>query len=121
METPAQPRLWAAAQLRLQIRHHGWCRPTSGQAVGHVQANLVILPAALAADFLQFCQRNPKPCPLLAVSEPGDPRLPTLGADLDVRTDVPRYRVFRGGELVAEPTGIAELWRDDLVTFVLGC
>jgi uncharacterized protein YcsI (UPF0317 family) len=94
---------------------------TSGVARGHVQANIVILERAWADDFLRYCVRNPKPCPLLAVSEPGDPRLPTLGIDLDIRTDVPRYRVWRHGELVDEPTDIGALWRDDLVTFAIGC
>ena len=94
---------------------------TSGLAPGSVQGNIVILPADLAADFLRFCQANPKPCPLLAVSEPGDPALPALGADIDMRSDVPRYRVFRHGEMVEEPTDIGHLWRDDLVTFILGC
>ncbi|HEX8112810.1 MAG TPA: putative hydro-lyase [Kofleriaceae bacterium] len=119
--SPAQPSPGAAAQLRHRIRDGGGCGPTSGQAVGYVQANLVILPANLAGDFLQFCQRNPKPCPLLAVSEPGDPRMPALGADLDLRTDVPRYRIWRDGVLVAEPSDIVDLWRDDLVGFALGC
>jgi uncharacterized protein YcsI (UPF0317 family) len=82
---------------------------------------VVILPRALADPFLRYCQLNPKPCPLLAVSEPGDPMLPRLGADIDIRTDVPRYRVWRRGELVDEPTDIRALWRDDLVTFVIGC
>ena len=108
-----------AARLRVRSGQH--TGHTSGVALGFAQGNVVILPAAQAGDFLRFCQLNPKPCPLLAVSNPGDPHLPTLGADVDIRTDVPRYRVFRGGELVAEPTGIAELWRNDLVTFVLGC
>jgi len=81
----------------------------------------VILPKALADDFLRFCQLNPKPCPVLAVSQPGDPMLPKLGADIDIRTDVPRYRVWRRGELVDEPTDLRALWRDDLVTFVIGC
>ena len=82
---------------------------------------MVILPQALAADFLRFCQLNPKPCPVLAVGAPGDPALPTLGADIDMRSDVPRYRVFRDGELVEEPTDIRHLWRGDLVSFILGC
>jgi uncharacterized protein YcsI (UPF0317 family) len=86
-----------------------------------VQGNLAILPADAAAEFLRFCHANPKPCPVLAVSEPGDPRLPDLAADLDIRTDVPRYRVYRHGELVDEPTDLAAVWRDDLVTFVIGC
>ncbi|MCQ4160366.1 putative hydro-lyase [Roseomonas sp. GC11] len=94
---------------------------TAGLARGHVQANLAILPAALAGDFLRFCQRNPKPCPLLGVSEAGSPRLPELGEDLDLRTDLPRYRVWRHGELVEEPADITAWWRDDLVAFAIGC
>jgi len=95
--------------------------PTSGLAFGNVQANLVILPRAYAHDFLRFAQANPKPCPVLAVSEPGDPGFPTLGANLDMRTDLPRYRVWRDGELVSEPTDITDVWRDDLVGFAIGC
>ncbi|MDA1329187.1 MAG: putative hydro-lyase, partial [Proteobacteria bacterium] len=94
---------------------------TSGLADEHVQGNVVILPQAWANDFLRFCQRNPKPCPVLAVGEPGDPMLPTLGHDIDIRTDVPRYRVWQHGNLVDEPTDIQTLWQDDWVTFVLGC
>lgn len=110
-----------AAEARRAIRAGEWADHTSGLAPGYVQGNVVILPEGLASDFLRFCQRNPKPCPLLAVSEPGEPLLPTLGRDVDIRTDVPRYRVWEEGRLVAEPTDIRELWRDDLVTFVLGC
>jgi uncharacterized protein YcsI (UPF0317 family) len=94
---------------------------TVGVAPPYVQGNVVILPRALAYDFLLYCQRNPKPCPLLAVGDAGDPHLPGLGDDLDIRTDVPRYRVWRNGALVEEPTDIGHLWSDDLVTFVLGC
>ena len=86
-----------------------------------MQANLVILPKALAHDFLRFAQANPRPCPVLAVSEAGSPAFPTLGADLDIRTDLPRYRVWRDGELVAEPTDVTDLWQDDLVSFAIGC
>jgi uncharacterized protein YcsI (UPF0317 family) len=86
-----------------------------------VQGNLAVLPAALAGDFMRFCHLNPKPCPLLAASGPGDFRLPTLADDLDIRTDLSRYRVFRHGELVDEPADIRAHWRDDLVAFVLGC
>jgi uncharacterized protein YcsI (UPF0317 family) len=106
---------------RLAIRRGDLRGPTSGLAHGFVQGNLAILPRALADDFMRFCHLNPKPCPLLAVSAPGDARLPTLGADLDIRTDVPRYRVFQHGEIVDEPDDIAAHWRDDLVSFVLGC
>src|SRR3954470_18069540 len=95
--------------------------PTPGLAAGYVQANLVAVPRELAFDFLLFCQRNPKPCPLLDVTEPGcaEPCQTAPGADL--RTDVPRYRVYRNGELVAEPDDLQAHWRDDLVGFLLGC
>src|SRR5262249_23207241 len=108
-------------EARLAIRRGEHTGPTSGIADGYVQGNLAILPQALAADFARFCHLNPKPCPLLASSEPGDFGLPSLGADLDIRTDLPRYRVWRHGELVEEPTDIRAWWRDDLVSFVLGC
>jgi uncharacterized protein YcsI (UPF0317 family) len=106
---------------RLSARRRELTGPTAHLAPGRVQANLAILPAGLADDFLRFCTRNPRPCPLVAVSEPGDPRLPALGADLDVRTDVPRYRVWRHGEIVEEPLDVTHVWRDDLVTFAIGC
>ena len=109
------------AQARTLIRAGQWTRHTSGIAERHVQGNVVILPKRWADDFLLYCQRNPKPCPLLAVAEPGVAALPRLGQGIDIRHDVPRYRVWRGGELVDEPTDVATLWRDDLVTFVLGC
>jgi uncharacterized protein YcsI (UPF0317 family) len=94
---------------------------TAGVALGYVQGNLVVLPEALATDFLRFAQRNPKPCPLLGVSEPGSRRIPELGLDLDIATDLPKYRVWRKGELVDEPASVESCWRDDLVSFVIGC
>jgi len=106
---------------RLAIRRNQHAGPTSGVAPGFVQANLAILPQALAQDFLQFCRLNPKPCPLIGVSAPGDPRVPALGEDLDIRTDLPRYRIWRNGALVEEPTDVLKWWRDDLVTFAIGC
>lgn len=106
---------------RLAIRSGAHRGSTAGLARGFVQGNLAILPKDLAADFLRFCQLNPKPCPLIGVGAPGDPRLPELGADLDIRTDIPRYRVWQNGELVAEPETVSDFWRDDLVSFVLGC
>src|SRR4051794_30413927 len=121
MDAMAERRVNTGERERLRIREGAFTGPTAGLAPGHVQANLAILPKALAHDFLRFAQANPKPCPVLAVSEPGDPRLPTLGANLDIRTDVPRYRVWRNGELVAEPTDLRDVWRDDLVTFAIGC
>jgi uncharacterized protein YcsI (UPF0317 family) len=108
-------------EARLMIRRGELAGPTAGLAPGYVQGNLAILPAAVAGDFLRFCQLNPKPCPLLAASAPGDWRLPALAEDLDIRTDISRYRVFRNGELVDEPTDVRAHWRDDLVTFALGC
>ena len=94
---------------------------TAGLAAQHVQGNLCILPAEYAAEFAAFCQRNPKPCPLIGMSAPGDPGIEDLGADLDIRTDLTRYRVFVDGECVDEPTDLTDIWRDDLVSFVLGC
>ena len=111
----------SATHVRSVIRQGQWTHHTSGLASAHVQGNVVILPAAEANDFLRYCQRNPKACPVLAVSEPGQAALPTLGADIDIRTDLPRYRVWRHGEVVAQPTDIVNLWRADLVTFVIGC
>ena len=110
-----------ARRVRGAIRRGEWTKHTSGLADELVQGNVVILPQALADDFLLFCQRNPKPCPLLAVGRPGDPSLPGLGEGIDIRSDMPRYRVWRDGELVGEPTDIADVWREDLVTFVIGC
>jgi uncharacterized protein YcsI (UPF0317 family) len=106
---------------RLAVRSGTHRGPTAGIAPGYVQGNLAILPERLAADFKRFCERNPKPCPLIGVSAPGDPRMPELGEDLDIRTDLPRYRVWRKGELIAEPEDITDYWRDDLVSFVIGC
>lgn len=116
-----QQGLQNAAHVRSLIRQGLWSSHTSGLADDHVQGNVVILPESLAADFLLYCQRNPKPCPLLAVSEPGQQLLPTLGADINICSDLPRYRVWRHGELIDEPTDITNLWRESLVTFVIGC
>ncbi len=110
------------AEARRLFRKGAYTGYTHGFANGFVQGNLAILPKELAADFLRFCQLNPKPCPLIGMSpKPGDPTIPELGADLDIRTDIPKYRVWRRGELVAETADIREHWRDDLVAFVLGC
>src|SRR5207244_5524172 len=109
------------AEVRSLARCGQVSSPTAGMALGYVQANLVIVPQDLAFDFLLFCQRNPKPCPLLDVTEAGspEPRLVAPGADL--RTDLPRYRVYCHGELADEPTDLTGWWRDDLVAFLLGC
>lgn len=118
--TPADAR-GVARQTRLDIREGRWQSLTTGMAPGIVQGNLAILPRDWAADFLQFCRLNPKPCPVIAVTEPGDPRVPELGEDIDLRTDIPLYRVFEDGVCVDEVPDITSLWRDDLVGFVLGC
>ncbi|MFN7102287.1 MAG: putative hydro-lyase [Pseudorhizobium sp.] len=115
------PHFKTARELRLACRNGQFSAPTSGLAEGYQQGNIVILPAALADDFLRYCVRNPKPAPILDISEVGDPRLPSLGNDLDIRFDAPRYRVFRNGEAVDTVTEIDTIWRDDFVTFVLGC
>lgn len=108
-------------ELRKRIRKGEHTGATSGLAPGFVQCNLVILTRDWADDFLRFCQLNPRPCPLIACSDgPGSPHLPKLG-DVDLRHDLPAYRVFRNGDLREETTDIAELWQDDLVAFALGC
>jgi uncharacterized protein YcsI (UPF0317 family) len=95
--------------------------PTAGLCPGYTQANLVALPEADAFDFLRFCVANPKPCPVLDVTDPGSPEPAQMAPGADLRTDVPRYRVFRDGELVDEPPDAREVWRDDLVAFLIGC
>ncbi|HEX2072142.1 MAG TPA: putative hydro-lyase [Geodermatophilus sp.] len=111
METPAEVR---------QRYRVGLAVPTSGVAPGFAQANLVVLPRDWALDMLLFAQRNPKPVPLLEVTEPGSYRT-TLAPDADLRTDLPLYRVWRDGELVEEPTDVVDLWTEDLVAFLIGC
>ncbi|MEO1104763.1 MAG: putative hydro-lyase [Pseudomonadota bacterium] len=108
-----------AARERIRVGAH--TRHTAGLAPGKLQANLAIVPEAVALDFLRFCQRNPKPCPVVGITDTGDPLFRTLGDDIDVRTDVPRYRLHAHGALIDEPTDIGALWRDDLVAVALGC
>jgi uncharacterized protein YcsI (UPF0317 family) len=107
-------------QARLDYRA-GLAETTSGVSNGYVQGNLVVLPEQFASAFHRFCQLNPKPCPIIGMSDVGNPMIPSLGTDLDIRTDVPRYRVWHDGEVTDEPTDITAHWRDDLVAFVLGC
>ena len=108
--------------IRESIRQGSHKRNTSGYANGFVQGNLVILPKEWANDFLLFCQRNPKPCPLIGMSSaPGNYLLSEMGDNVDIRTDVPQYRIFEHGQIKDEVTDISAYWRDDLVTFVLGC
>jgi uncharacterized protein YcsI (UPF0317 family) len=112
---PAADPAGARAQFRA-----GTDVPSSGWAPGFTQANLVVLPREWAYDMLLFGQRNPQPVPLLDVTDAGSART-ALAADADLRTDLPRYRVWRDGELVDEPTDVIDLWTDDLVAFLIGC
>ena len=109
------------ARVRGLIRRGEITEQTGGMALGFMQGNLAILPADLALDFTRYCQRNPKPCPLVGVADTGDPMLPTLGRDIDIRSDISAYNVYRDGELSDTVNDITDLWRDDLVAFVLGC
>jgi uncharacterized protein YcsI (UPF0317 family) len=106
---------------RMAIRGGHLRGDTSSMAPGYVQANLAIIPKAWAYDFLKFCQRNPKPCPLLGVSEAGEVGMPQLAADLDIRTDLSGYRVWREGLVSEDVESLRDLWRDDFVTFAIGC
>jgi uncharacterized protein YcsI (UPF0317 family) len=115
------PKVTTGGEAREMIRTGRWRKPTAGLAPGYVQANLVVLPRELAYDFLLFAQRNPKPCPVIEVTDTGspEPRLSAPGADL--RTDIPRYRIYRDGKLVREVTDLLDVWTPDLVAFLLGC
>lgn len=108
--------------VRAQCRDGSFSSQTSGLAPGYVQANIVMLPSDGASDFQTFCQRNPRPCPLLAMSpSPGDPALPEVGNDIDIRIDLPKYRVWRDGVLAEQITDIRQLWQTDWTAFALGC
>lgn len=109
------------AEVRAAARAGEIAGHTAGMAAGYAQANLVVVPQALAFDFLLFCRRNPKPCPLLEVTESGSPEPKQTAPGADLRTDLPRYRVYEKGELVDEPTDIRALWREDFTAFLLGC
>lgn len=110
-----------AAEARRHFRAGAYHGHTAGIAPGMLQGNIVILPAEQALDFSRFCQRNPQPCPLIGVTDTGDPMMRTLGDDIDIRSDVPLYRVYENGELVDEISDITNRWRDDFVAFAIGC
>lgn len=109
------------AESRQIFRAERYKGVTAGWSLGYAQCNMVILPKDLAFDFMVFCQRNKKACPVLAVTEPGNPEPADLAKGADVRVDLPRYKVYKKGELIDEPNNIEKYWRDDLVTFLLGC
>jgi uncharacterized protein YcsI (UPF0317 family) len=109
------------AATRAAIRAGRYAAHTAGLGAGYLQTNVAILPSAYALDFMRYCQRNPKPCPLVGVSETGDPMMRTLGADIDIRTDLPAYNIYRDGRLAGSATDITDLWTDDMVAFAIGC
>ena len=109
------------AQLRAAIRGGDYAGHTAGLGRGFLQANVVIMPERFALDFMRYCQRNPRPCPLTGVSGKGDPHMVTLGRDIDIRTDVPAYNIYRDGQFSEARRDITALWSDDMVAFALGC
>jgi uncharacterized protein YcsI (UPF0317 family) len=111
----------SGSAARAAIRAGLWRHLTAGVAEGYVQANLVVLPRAFADSFREFCARNPKPCPLLEMTEPGSAEPKQVAPGADLRTDLPRYRVYENGKLVAEVEELSTLWRGDFVAFLLGC
>jgi uncharacterized protein YcsI (UPF0317 family) len=115
MKSPKHP-----SELRQLIRTRTWTTPTSGAARGYVQANLVMLPRDEAFNFLLFCVRNPKPCPILDVLEPGQVE-PTIAPGADLRTDLPRYRIFKNGQLKDQAEDVTSVFNEDMVSFLLGC
>src|SRR5437870_9171228 len=108
-------------EIRADIRGGKFAGVTAGLAPGFVQANLAVLPKDSAYDFLLFCQRNPRPCPLIEVTEVGSPEPAGVAPGADLRTDLPRYRIYKDGVLADEVTDVTPYWRDDLVAFLLGC
>ncbi|MGR3513071.1 MAG: putative hydro-lyase [Paracoccaceae bacterium] len=108
-------------EVRREIRAGRYASHTAGLGAGFLQTNVVILPERYALDFMRYCQRNPKPCPLVGVSDTGNPMMFTLGRDIDIRTDVPAYNIYRDGVLSESVTDISSEWREDLVAFALGC
>ena len=107
--------------FRRLVRSGQFTGQTAGQCPGYTQGNLAILPAAYADEFLRFCRRNPKSCPVIGMTEVGQSSVPELGPDIDLRSDVPGYCVFRDGRPAGEVANLHQLWRDDLVGFVIGC
>lgn len=111
----------SAWELRTMIRRGEWTQQTAGLLPGIQQANFVALPKEDAYEFLLFCVRNPKVCPIIHVTDPGDPLIPLSSGEADLRSDIPRYRVWKKGDLIDEPLDVTEYWSNDLVGFLLGC
>ncbi len=110
----------SAKKLRNLIRTRNWTAPTSGSATGYLQANLVMLPVEAAFNFLLFCVRNPKPCPILDVLEPGQVE-PIIAPGADLRTDLPRYKIFQNGHYQTDVEDVSDYFAEDMVSFLLGC
>lgn len=115
------PMMISAAELRAVARRGAWRGTTGGHCPAYQQANLVILPREAAIEFAAFCTRNPTPCPLIEITPPGEPEPVRAAPGADLRTDLPGYRIYRRGELAEKRGDICDLWRDDLVAFLLGC
>jgi uncharacterized protein YcsI (UPF0317 family) len=110
-----------AAELRAAARRGEWRGTTAGYCPSQQQANVVILPKEAAVEFAAFCTRNPKPCPIIEIMPPGDPEPARSAPGADLRTDMSGYRIYRAGELIEQRSEIQDLWRPDLVGFLLGC
>lgn len=109
------------AEFRSIVRKAQWTERTPDVSQGYGYANLVILPKEYTFDFLLFCNRNPQPCPIIEITEPGDPEPKRVAPGADLRTDFPRYHVYSNGEIIDEPTDILSYWQDDFVSFLMGC
>lgn len=112
---------WCPSQVRALIHEEKLTGPTAGMCAGYAQANLVVLPKSLAYDFLLFTQRNPKSCPVLEVSDTGSRYLRTIAKGADIAKDIPRYRIYENGTLTGEYTDVSTFWREDFVSFLIGC
>ena len=108
-------------EARQLIRQSKWNRPTAGMCRGYIQTNLAVLPKDLAFDFLLFCLRNPKPCPIIDIIEPGQSAPKKAAPDANVKTDIPKYYIYRNGKFAEERSEVSDLWDDDMVGFLLGC
>ncbi len=108
-------------EFRAMVRRGEWTEPDTEFCRGYAQANMAIVPKDVAFDFFLFCYRNPRPCAVIDITEVGDPCPKLVAPEADLRTDLPRYRVFRDGQLIDEPTDITSYWRNDLVAFLIGC
>jgi len=108
-------------EIRADIRAKKITGITAGMGENYVQANLAVLPRDYAYDFLLFCQRNPRPCPLIEVTDVGSPEPVGVAPGADLRTDIPRYRIYKDGVMADEVADVTPYWRDDLVAFLLGC